>query len=125
MSFNVYATAARSLNSYALLNVFQAYLQNTLLSQDPDYALIFTEDGVSVRNLATGVYHRMLSASCGSSGWLKCARCQGPHSIMALDNEIAIDLVYLPAFVSVAKAVPRRSLFSASSSASPAPPRLT
>jgi len=87
------------------LNLVQALLQATLLETVPDFAPIYTENGITVKMPAVGFYHRMFAPICHEHGFSQCPWFHGPFNITQLDNEIGIDVNDVPAVARMLKDV--------------------
>jgi len=92
---------------YVGLRGVEVYFQNTLLRQTPLFVPIYTEDGVTVQNPATGYYDLMFAPTCRDDGQsiYQCVWAHHGLNITILDNEFTLALSDLPAYVARVKTI--------------------
>lgn len=99
---NLYAVPSleiiQTLNDSLGLQVFQVYTLASMYTDVPDFAPIYTTNGLTVSNPATGFYDVMFAPICQETGFWACPWFHAPNQYSFTDNEIDIDVRNLTAF---------------------------
>lgn len=76
----------------------------------PDFQPIYTYDGITASNPATGDYDRMFAPVCGNTGFLQCPWFHGSTNKMTfLDQELALGVSDLASFAADLKNIVSQS----------------